>query len=75
MILLCAVYYLLYDRNGVKVLMGCAISTLYVTGPLSTYAIWNYNGERGWNKNKYVFYAFYPLHLLVLGVIAHLMQM
>lgn len=73
MVLLVAVYYLLYDRNGVKVLLGCFISFMYITGPLSTYVIWNYNGQRGWNKNKYLFYAFYPVHLLVLGVIAHLL--
>lgn len=70
LILLCAVYYLLYDRKGIRILMGCAVSTMYVTGPLSGYALWSYNGERGWNKNKYVFYAFYPLHLLILGIIA-----
>lgn len=73
LILLCTVYYLLYDRKGMRILMGCAVSTLYVTGPLSGYALWSYNGERGWNKNKYVFYAFYPAHLLLLGVIAHTM--
>lgn len=72
-VLLVAVYYLLYDRNGLKIILGCAISIMYVTGPLSTYVIWGYNGQRGWNKNKYLFYAFYPVHLLVLGVIAHLM--
>lgn len=73
LILLCAVYYLLYDRKGMRILMGCAVSTLYVTGPLSGYALWSYNGERGWNKNKYVFYAFYPLHLLILGIIARIL--
>ncbi len=70
-VLLTAVYYLLYDRAGLKVIMGCAISTMYVTGPFSTYAIWSYDGERGWNKNKYLFYVFYPLHLLILGLLTY----
>ena len=72
-VLLTAVYYLAYEKNGVKVLLGCAISAMYVTGPLSGYALWNYTGQRGWNKNKYLFYAFYPIHLLVLGPAAHMM--
>lgn len=72
-VLLVAVYYLLYDRKGVRILWGCAISSLYITGPISGYALWSYVGERGWNKNKYVFYLFYPLHLLVFGGIAHFM--
>lgn len=72
-ILLVAVYYLFYDMKGVRVLIGCGVSSMYVTGPLSGYALWNYTGERGRNKNKYVFYVLYPLHLLVLGLIAHFM--
>ncbi|MCD8008645.1 MAG: conjugal transfer protein TraX [Clostridiales bacterium] len=65
----CAIFYKLYDRKGVRLLLGCAVSVMYVTGPFSGYLLWNYCGERGWDKNKYLFYVFYPLHLLVLGVI------
>ena len=43
---------------------------MYVTGPIAFYGIWCYNGVRKDRINKYVYYAFYPLHLLVLGVIA-----
>ena len=50
--------------------MGCIISLMYVTGPIAFYGIWCYNGVRKDRINKYVYYAFYPLHLLVLGVIA-----
>jgi len=32
-----------------------------------------YNGQRGKNI-KYFFYIFYPLHILILGLIAHLIQ-
>ncbi len=70
-VLLVAVYYLLYDKRGVKVLLGCAISLMYVTAPFSGYLIWGYDGQQGWHENKYVFYLFYPVHLLVLGIIVH----
>ncbi|MCD8342454.1 MAG: conjugal transfer protein TraX [Clostridiales bacterium] len=70
-VLLVAVYYLLYDRRGVKVLLGCAISIMYVTAPLSGYLIWGYDGQQGWHKNKYLFYLFYPVHLLILGIIVY----
>ena len=51
--------------------LGCIISLMYVTGPIAFYGIWCYTGERKDRINKYVYYAFYPLHLLVLGVIAN----
>ena len=72
-VLLAAVYYLLYDRKGLRLLIGCFVSFIYVTGPLSTYALWSYSGERGWNKNKYLFYFIYPVHLIVLAGISFLM--
>ena len=72
-VMLAAVYYLLYDQKSLRVLIGCAVSAMYITAPISGYALWNYTGERGRNKHKYVFYILYPLHLLILGVIAHIM--
>jgi len=35
-----------------------------------------YNGERGWNNTftKYMFYAFYPLHIWIIYIISALMQ-
>ncbi len=36
------------------------------TGPLAFILIFFYNGERGKQLPKYVFYAFYPIHLLIL---------
>ena len=70
MVLLAAVFYVFYTQNVLKTVLGCIISLMYITGPLSFYGIWCYNGERKDRINKYVYYAFYPLHLLVLGVIA-----
>lgn len=75
MILLVAIYYMLRDHKGMRLLLGSFISVMYVTGPLSVYALYSYNGQRGWNKNKYIFYAFYPLHLLFFGLIAWVLAM
>ena len=72
-ILLVAAYYLFYERKGLRVLIGCGVSLLYLSAPLSGYAIWNYSGRRGKIKHKYVFYALYPLHLLLCGLAAHLL--
>lgn len=70
MILLVAIFYLLHDRNILKTVLGGAVSLLYVTGPLAFYAIWFYDERRKDIMPKYVYYIFYPAHLLVLGVIA-----
>lgn len=74
-VLLGAIYYLWYDQKGTRVLLGCAVSILYVTAPLSGYAIYNYNGSRGriTGKKKYIFYALYPAHLLILALIGRML--
>ncbi len=72
-VLLAAIYYLAYDKKGIRILLGCAVSTMYVTGVFSGYALWSYNGERGWLSNKYLFYVLYPLHLLVFGLIGRML--
>lgn len=72
-VLLAAIFYLLYARNGWKTLLGVLVSLMYVTGPLSFYGIWCYNGERKDKLPKYVYYIFYPLHLLILAVIARIL--
>ncbi|MDO4344058.1 MAG: TraX family protein [Eubacteriales bacterium] len=69
MVALTAVFYLLYEKNVAKTVLGVIISLLYVTAPLAFYGIWCYNGQRKDKVSKYVYYAFYPLHLLVLGLI------
>ncbi len=69
MVLLTAVFYLFYKRIVLKTVLGIVISLLYITAPLSFYGIGCYNEKRKDKISKYVYYAFYPLHLLVLGVI------
>lgn len=73
-ILLVTVFYLFYARNVLKTVLGIVISLLYVTGPLSFYGIWCYDEKRTDRLPKYVYYIFYPLHLLVLGVIVKIMM-
>lgn len=70
LVLLTAVFELFYTRNVLKTVLGAIISLMYITGPLSFYGLWCYTGERKDRINKYAFYIFYPLHLLVLGIIA-----
>lgn len=74
LVLLTAVFYLLYARNVLKTVLGAVISLMYVTGPLAFYPIWCYNGERKNRIHKYIYYAFYPVHLLVLGWIAGVLK-
>lgn len=69
MVLLTAIFYLFYTRNVLKTVLGVIVSLLYVTGPLAFYGIWCYNEQRKDKVSKYVYYVFYPLHLLVLGLI------
>ena len=70
MVLLTAVLYLFRERSGIKTVFGIIISLMYVTGPLAFYGIWCYNGVRKDKLPKYLYYLFYPLHLLILAVIA-----
>lgn len=69
MVLLTAVFYIFRTRNVLKTVLGMLISLLYVTGPLAFYGIWCYNEQRRDRCSKYVYYAFYPIHLLAAGSI------
>lgn len=73
MILLTAVFYILYTKNVWKTVLGIIISLLHVTGPLAFYGIWCYNETRTDRLPKYAYYLFYPLHLLVFGAAAALL--
>lgn len=68
-VLLTAIFYLFYSKNALKTFLGMLASLLYVTGPLSFYGIWCYTEERKDILPKYVYYVFYPLHLLLLWLI------
>lgn len=68
-VLLAAIFYLFYARNVLKTVLGLLVSAIHVTAPLSFYLIWFYNEERKHKEWNLAFYVFYPLHLLVLGII------
>lgn len=73
MVLLTAVFYVFYERNVLKTILGALLSLMYVTGPISFYGIWCYNGVRRDKIPKYVFYIAYPLMLIALGIIKEVM--
>lgn len=61
-------YLLRYD-TVMQTIMGCIASFWEKTAPLAFIPIRMYNGRRGtWNL-KYIFYAFYPAHILLLWII------
>ena len=74
MVLLTAIFYLFYTRNVMKTILGGLVSLMYVTGPLAFYGLWCYNGERKDRINKYVYYAVYPVSLLVLFIVVQVLN-
>jgi len=75
-VLTIVVMYLLRKNRVWEMAGGCIVLTVMslmeVTSFFTLIPVYKYNGERGL-KLKYVFYAFYPVHLLILYLIAHFM--
>lgn len=75
-VLTIVVMYLIRNNKTLEMTFGCiiltAMSLTEVTAFFTIIPVSKYNGKRGLNM-KYVFYAFYPVHLLVLYFIAYLM--
>lgn len=71
-VLAIVVLYLFRDRKRAQIWAGVIVFLLMdgieMIAALSFIAIWFYNGSRG-KQNKYFFYFFYPVHLLVLWLI------
>ncbi|MCD8084185.1 MAG: conjugal transfer protein TraX [Clostridiales bacterium] len=66
--------YLTHQNIRWQTLLG-VISLLWEhTAPLAFLPIRMYDGTRKPSKQKYLFYAFYPIHLLILWAIAQLIQ-
>ncbi len=75
-ILTIVIMYILRKNKVFEMAAGCIVLTIMsfmeVTALFNIIPIVKYNGERGLNL-KYVFYVFYPVHLLVLYLIAYFM--
>lgn len=75
-IIIILVFYLFhYDRK--RAMIAYLVTGGFLFGNLQLIALfdipllWLYNGKKG-PSAKYVFYAFYPVHLAILGIIARL---
>lgn len=60
--------YFFRENKTRQTIFGCVAFLWEGTAPLAFLPIHFYNGERGLNL-KYVFYVFYPAHLLILGLL------
>lgn len=72
-VLTIAVMYFFRNRKTLSAGLGCTTLTVMsvteITAFLVLIPIHKYNGERGWNI-KWLFYAFYPVHILLLYLVA-----
>ena len=61
--------YVLRDRKVEKTIIGCGLLGCTYRAPIGFLPILLYNGKRGFIQSrvvKYAFYAFYPVHMLIL---------
>lgn len=71
-VLLAAVFYCFREKLLWKIVFGVLISVINPLGPLAMCCLIYYNGQRKMRIPQYAYYVFYPLHLLVLGVITRI---
>ena len=69
-VFLIEVLYFLRSDHRIQTIFGAITISWEATGPLAFLPIWFYNGERG-RQPKAFFYWFYPVHLMILGILRH----
>lgn len=71
-VLMIVLFYVLRNKPVLATLLGCLAlnydSEIEITSFLAVIPIYLYNGKRGM-KMKYVFYLFYPVHLILLYIL------
>ena len=63
------VMYLLREKHFERTIIACGLTSTPLRELPGIMLLWLYNGERGFIKgkvSKYVFYAIYPVHILIL---------
>lgn len=72
-ILTIAAMYLYHHNKLLQTALGCMVLTAFnpmeITAFIIMLPVHFYNGRRGWNM-KWFFYAFYPIHILLLYLVA-----
>lgn len=73
-VLLIAVLYLLRNSRVKQCVAGAVLVCYELPAPLAFLLVWCYNGMRGacGKVEQWAFYWFYPVHLVILGVITNL---
>lgn len=69
-VVLAAVFYCFREKMIWKILLGVLCSTFSPLGPMAICLLPYYSGNKKTKLPKYAYYVFYPLHLLVLGLIS-----
>ena len=70
-VFLIVMLYFFHDHRLYQCVVGAAAIAWERYAPLSYFLCFFYNGKRGL-RLRYFFYLFYPVHLVVLGIIKHL---